>query len=102
MQNHSDEANIPMQFTEVQEGPTLGSAMLAGIGAGIYPDLQSAAENMVHVTDVLEPNPEAVEAYRFYTDRYLETYPALTDGMHKAAAHASAKEQRPASTGEVP
>ena len=92
MQIHADVANMPMQFTEVQEGPTLGSAMLAAIGAGIYPDLQSAAENMVHVTDVLEPNPEAVEAYRFYTDRYLETYPALKEVMHKVTAHENAKE----------
>lgn len=87
MQIHADVSNLPMTFTEVQEGPLLGSAMLAAIGAGIYPDLAAAAQNMVHVSDVVEPNPEAVEAYRFYTERYLETYPALKETMHKVTAH---------------
>jgi ribulose kinase len=37
---------VPISFTRVSDGPVLGSAMLAAIGAGIYPDIPAAAENM--------------------------------------------------------
>ena len=42
MQMHADVANIPISLTRVGEGPVLGSAMLAAVGAGIYPDIQAA------------------------------------------------------------
>ena len=48
MQMHADVSNVPISFTKVSEGPVLGSAMLAAVGAGIYPDIQTAAEHMVH------------------------------------------------------
>lgn len=91
MQIHADVSNLPMTFTEVQEGPLLGSAMLAAVGAGIYPDLKAAAEQMVHVSDVVEPNPQSVQAYQFYLERYLEAYPALRDTMHKVNEHEEAR-----------
>ena len=43
MQMHSDVSNVPIAMTKVSEGPVLGSAMLAAVGAGIYPDIQAAA-----------------------------------------------------------
>jgi sugar (pentulose or hexulose) kinase len=87
MQMHADVANIPISLTRVPEGPVLGSAMLAAVGAGIYPDIQAAADSMVHVENTIEPNQEAHEAYKFYVDRYIETYPAMKDLMHKTVRH---------------
>src|SRR2546423_8370698 len=48
MQMHADVSNVPISLTSVGEGPVLGSAMLAAVGAGVYPDIQTAAANMVH------------------------------------------------------
>ena len=87
MQMHADVSNIPILFTKVGEGPVLGSAMLAAIGAGIYPDVQTAAEHMVHTEDTMEPNQEAHEEYKFYVDRYVETYPQMKELMHEMARH---------------
>lgn len=77
MQMHADVSNIPISLTREGEGPVLGSAILAAVGAGIYPDVQTAAKSMVHTERVIEPNLEAHEAYRFYLDRYVQTYPQM-------------------------
>ena len=87
MQMHADVSNVPISFTKVSEGPVLGAAMLAAVGASIYPDVQTAAEHMVHTEHTIEPNPEAHEAYKFYVDRYVETYPQMKELMHKTVKH---------------
>jgi FGGY-family pentulose kinase len=83
MQMHADVSNVPISFTRETEGPVLGSAMLAAVGAGIYPSIQAAAEHMVHTERTIEPDTARHEAYRFYLDRYIETYPRMMDVMHK-------------------
>lgn len=88
MQIHADVSNVPISFTRVSEGPILGSAMLAAVGAEIYPDVPAAAEKMVHTSDTIEPDPERHEEYRFYVDRYMETYPQMKELMHKTVRRA--------------
>ncbi len=87
MQMHADVSGLPIHFTKVSEAPVLGSAMLAAVGAGVYPDIQSAAENMVHTEHTLEPDPEAHEEYKFYRERYAETYDQMKDLMHETVRH---------------
>ncbi|HEX2728767.1 MAG TPA: FGGY family carbohydrate kinase [Rubrobacteraceae bacterium] len=91
MQMHADVSNVPMSFTKVSEGPVLGAAMLAAVGAGIYPDIQTAAKNMVHTERTIEPNQEVHEAYKFYLERYIETYTQMKDSMHKMSQHEAGK-----------
>jgi sugar (pentulose or hexulose) kinase len=64
MRMHSDVFNLPISFTKVGEGPVLKAAMLAAVGAEVYPDTQEAAKNMLHSERTIEPNPEAREAYK--------------------------------------
>jgi FGGY-family pentulose kinase len=88
MQMHADVSNIPITLTRMGGvAPVLGSAMLAAVGAGIYPDVPTAAENMVHVERIVEPDREAHEEYKFYLERYIETYPQLKDLMHESVRH---------------
>jgi FGGY-family pentulose kinase len=82
MQIHADVSNLPISFTSVTEAPTLGSAILGAVGAGAYPDLQTAADEMVHVERSIEPDPERHEEYRFYVDKYVETYPRMRELVH--------------------
>jgi sugar (pentulose or hexulose) kinase len=84
---HADVSNVPISFTKVSDGPALGSAMLAAVGAGIYPDIPAAAEHMVHTADTIEPDAERHEEYKFYVDRYLESYPQMKELMHKTERH---------------
>lgn len=90
MQMHADVSNVPLVFTDVTEGPILGSAMLAGVGAGLFSDLPAAADAMVKVVEVLEPDAEAHEAYQFNYQAYLDTYPAMKDLMGRMSAHQDA------------
>ena len=87
MRMHADVSNVPIAFTEVADGPALGSAMLAAVGAGIYPDIPTAAEHMVHTADTIEPDAERHEEYKFFVERYLEAYPQMKEIMHKTERH---------------
>lgn len=82
MQMHADVSNAPVQLTKVPDGPSLGSAILASVGAGVHPDVTAAAKAMVQVVETIEPDPEAHEKYAFFQAQYEATYPALKDLMH--------------------
>ena len=47
----------------------------------------SFAAAMVHTEHVIEPTQEAHEAYQFYVDRYVETYPQMKEPLHKTVSH---------------
>src|SRR5215217_1820829 len=87
MQLHADVSNVPVSIPREPEGPVLGAAMLAAVGAGIYPDLATAATEMVHVERTVEPDQGRHEQYGFFMDRYTELYPATRDVMHQVTSH---------------
>jgi sugar (pentulose or hexulose) kinase len=87
MQMHADVSNLPISLTREGESTVLGPAMLAAVGAAVYPDIQTAVQNMVHTEHTIEPNPERHEEYKFYVERYIETYPRMRELMHKTVRH---------------
>lgn len=87
MQIHSDVSNVPISLTEVAEAPALGSAILAAVGAGIYPNVPEAARNMVRVRHRIEPNQDRYDAYKFYVEKYVATYPRMRELMHEVVEH---------------
>jgi sugar (pentulose or hexulose) kinase len=99
MQMHANVSNLPISFTREGEGAVLGSAMLAAVGAGIYPDIQTAAENMVHTERIIEPDPAAYEEYQFYVDKYVETYPRMRELMHETVQHVASGSRQAAASG---
>jgi ribulose kinase len=87
MQMHADVSNVPISFTKVSEGPVLGAAIQASVGAGIHSDLATAANSMVHRARTIEPDAARHEEYRFWVDRYRELYPAIRDVQHRVVRH---------------
>ncbi len=87
VQIHFDATNVPISLTRVGDAPALGSAMLAAVGAGIYPDIQTAANNMVHVERQIEPDQSHHDEYRFNVDKYVQTYPKMKELMHETVRH---------------
>jgi ribulose kinase len=87
MQMHADVSGLPISFTRVGDAPALGSAILASVGAGVYPDIKEAATNMVHTERTIEPDQSKHEEYKFYVDKYVETYPQMQDLMHETVRH---------------
>jgi len=60
----------------LEEGCSLGAAMAAGIGAGVYKDA-SAIDKFLQVDDVCEPDPERAAQYAALTDRLVDAYQRL-------------------------
>lgn len=56
---------------------TLGGAMVAAVGLGLYSNFVSAAENMVHPLTCIEPDPAQVCAYRQVFAYFTQTRDAL-------------------------
>lgn len=67
----------PVVMLKTFEGGVLGSAILAGMAAGIFSDLSSAADQFVHVDRILQPNRSLSSRY----DRMFEVYKDLHDRM---------------------
>ena len=57
---------------------TLGAALLAGVGTGVYPDFETAVRRTVRVQRVHSPDPARHEVYRQFYQLYLELYQNLT------------------------
>jgi xylulokinase len=59
------------------EGAAYGAALLAGVGAGIWPDVERACRATIQVTGNTQPNPAAVEQYEAVYAQYRALYPTL-------------------------
>ena len=77
--------NLKVDVLENEEGPAMGGAILAAVGCGEYPDVQTAAEQLVHIRETLEPEPELVAKYEKQYSKFREIYPALKPVFKKLA-----------------
>ena len=73
----ADILNAELSTVNTAEGAAFGAALLAGIGAGIWPDIDAAHNEVIQITGTTRPNPEAAERYDTYYKLYHELYPAL-------------------------
>lgn len=85
LQVHADVSGLPLHLTKVADAPALGSAILAGVGAGLFDDIPTGADAMVHIDRTILPDPKQTEAYRPFYEIYCQTYPALRDILHRQA-----------------
>jgi autoinducer 2 (AI-2) kinase len=75
----ADVLGVAVKVPAVKESTALGAALYAGIGAGLYRDLEEAAGQIVRFERRFEPNPEAVAAYDGHFDRWSRLYPRMLD-----------------------
>lgn len=71
------------------EGAAFGAALLAGVGAGVWPDVDAACAETIHVKDRVSPVPENVARYESSYEHYRDLYPALRPIFHAVARTAS-------------
>lgn len=69
----------PVQTIKSSEGPALGVAILAGVGAGVYDSVESACLQLVELGDTFTPDAENVKTYARYHVLFRQLYPALKD-----------------------
>lgn len=74
---HADVSGKVIETVQVKNSEAIGNAILAGYAVGIYDDISAAADEIVKVDKVFEPDPEAhaiyLEAYELYRELYAAT-----------------------------
>jgi xylulokinase len=75
----ADVMNCPVATTVNTEGPALGVAILAGVGAGLYGSVQEACRAMIKVNPAQAPIPENVPAYAKVYELFRKLYIANKD-----------------------
>lgn len=74
-----------VRTTVSKEGPALGVAILAGVGAGLFSSVGEACDSLVEKNAVQQPDQAAVERYDAYYQLYTRLYPSLRDRFRELA-----------------
>lgn len=69
-----------------KEGPALGVAILAMVGAGIYESVPAACKAVIRTDKVQEPVQENIPQYETYYQLYRKLYPAMQEQFAALAA----------------
>jgi len=73
----ADAFGVELATVNTTEGAAYGAALLAGVGAGAWPDVGSACAAAVRETGRVSPRPENARAYDRLYAQYRQLYPAL-------------------------
>ena len=68
---------IPLELPKTEQGPGYGGAMLAMVGCGRFESVRAAADALVEVASVVEPDPELTARYEARYRQYRTISPAL-------------------------
>jgi xylulokinase len=82
----ADVYGMPVDLLEAEEGAAFGAALLAGIGTGIWPDVDIACKTAVRVAERIKPDAETVSLLDRQYAVYQKLYPALRQISHEVHA----------------
>ena len=68
---------IPLDMMKTEQGPGFGAVILAMVGCGLYPGVQSAADRLVSTCSTEIPETKLVDLYNERYSRFRQIYPAL-------------------------
>ncbi len=68
---------LSLERVAVDEGAAFGAAILGGVAAGVWPDVQAGVAATVTPREQIDPVPEWIECYRERRERFRALYPAL-------------------------
>ena len=80
LQMKADVTGLPVEVPEHEEVTLLGAAMLAGVGAGVYADLEEAIQATRFRLERYEPDPSAHDRYQ---DLYLHLFAPLPASLER-------------------
>ena len=81
----ADVYGVPIHRTTADEGPAYGAALLAGVAAGVYSDVEAACSTVRLRGEVTEPDLERSRIYDELYEVYRSLYPATKEAMHRLA-----------------
>lgn len=73
----ADVCGVDLVTVEAGEGAALGAALLAGVGAGVWPTAAEACGAAVELGEQTSPDPETRELYEPLYERFRRHYPVL-------------------------
>jgi xylulokinase len=82
----ADVFNSELVTINTTEGAAYGSALLAGVGAGWWQDVDQACQAGIHITGSTQPVESRVSIYESTYGLYRQLYPALKDLSHQLSA----------------
>ena len=66
-----------------EEGPAFGAAVLAGVGAGVYPSVEEACDAFIRENEITCHDGETSAVYRKYHKIYDHVYEGLKDSLRE-------------------
>ena len=82
LQMQADIFNATIVTLETEQGPAMGAAMLAALGAGWFKDENECAEQFVCYKEEFQPIAENVATYKAIYELYKQVYPATKTLCH--------------------
>jgi xylulokinase len=82
----ADVFNAELITVNTTEGAAYGAALLAGVGTGIWPDVDTACQATVKQTGCTTPISETVARYERGYQVYRQLYPALKSIAHELSS----------------
>jgi xylulokinase len=76
-QIQADTYERPVERVQAEEGAAYGAAILAGVGARMWPSVDDACDTIVRAAGRTEPQPAAADVMRTRYAQYSRIYPAL-------------------------
>lgn len=69
--------DIEIGILENEEGPALGSAILAAVGSGQFPDVETACKEIVKIKNTVIPDKDIVNKYKKLYEVYKKGYSSV-------------------------
>ncbi len=82
IQNKVDMLGLPMEVSEIQDATPFGCAMLAGVGVGLYKDIDEAYDRVKKSGKQYQPNKDLTKQYAKLFKIHKAIYPALKHINH--------------------
>ncbi len=83
-QIQADAYGHEVEILEAEEGAAYGAAILAGVGAGVWPSVDAACSEVVKVAELVNPQPAVVERMNKSYAAYRRMYPAIASVLSAA------------------
>lgn len=85
-QIQADVYGIPVEVLEAEEGAAYGAALLAGVGAGVWPTVDAACDRTVRTAQRISPDAQSAARMNQRYAEFRSLYPALKESFHQAKA----------------
>ena len=73
----ADVLDTPVEIPQCSEAASLGAAILAGVGAKVFPDISQAVKEAVKIKKSFYPDPDNIVIYKRVYQDYLSFYQKL-------------------------